>query len=319
MVSDEGRTSPAPHDPAAVREQLDRILASPEFHAPERGRRFLQYIVEEMLEGRGEQLKAYTIAQAVFGRDASFDAQNDPVVRIEAGRIRRALERYYLVSGRSDPIGITIPKGGYSPHFSSTNGTSNSGVGTNSQNPGNKQGGLDRPIAYRDLLLPIGLPALLGVIAILAIIRPLEEYFSRPKAPPAPAASTLASKASIVVEPFAALGGSSEGLNFAKGLADQLLTKLMKAENLVVLGPDRPGAQPIVPQFNLQGSVVIEGPALHMHVRLINGADGTVIWANRYDRELQGRTILDIEDEIAMQIALEISESRKQSTTPPDR
>ncbi|MBW9054443.1 hypothetical protein [Rhizobium mesosinicum] len=317
MVSEEGRTSPAPHDPAAVREQLDRILASPEFHAPERGRRFLEYIIEEMLEGRGEQLKAYTIAQAVFGRDASFDAQNDPVVRIEAGRIRRALERYYLVSGRRDPIGITIPKGGYSPHFSSTNGSASPGGANDSQDRGNKRGGLARPIAYRDLLLPIGLPALLGVIAILAIIRPLEDYFSGPKAPPAPAASTLASKASIVVEPFSALGGSSEGLDFANGLADQLLTKLMKAENLVVLAPDRPAAQPIAPLFNLQGSVAIEGSALHLHVRLINGADGTVIWANQYDREIKGRTILDIEDEIAMQIALEISKRR--SAAPPDR
>ncbi|MBX4998674.1 hypothetical protein [Rhizobium lentis] len=319
MVSDEGRTSPAPHDPAAVREQLDRILASPEFHAPERGRRFLQYIVEEMLEGRGEQLKAYTIAQAVFGRDASFDAQNDPVVRIEAGRIRRALERYYLVSGSSDPIGITIPKGGYSPHFTSSNGSANPGEGIDLRSRGNKRRDLERPIAYRDLLLPIGVPALFGVIAVLALIRPLEAYFSKPKAPPAPAASTVASKASVVVEPFAAIGDSSEGVNFAKGLADQLLSKLMKAENLVVFSLDRPGAQPIVPRFNLQGSVVIEGSVLHLHVRLINGADGTVVWANQYDRELQGRTILDIEDEIAGQIAMEISNSRKQSAASPGR
>ncbi|OWV85555.1 hypothetical protein ATY78_25340 [Rhizobium sp. R635] len=319
MVSDEGGGSRAPHDPAAVREQLERILASPEFHAPERGRRFLQYIVEEMLEGRSEQLKAYTIAQAVFGRDASFDAQSDPVVRIEAGRIRRALERYYLVSGSSDPIAITIPKGGYSPHFLSRKDGVNPGEAADVQNSGNKRGSLDRPIAYRDLLLPIGVPALFGLIAVLAIIRPLEAYLSTPKVPPAPAASTLASKASIVIEPFTALGGTREGMDFAKGLADQLLAKLMRTENLVVLTHDRPGAQTIVPVFNLQGSVVVEGTVLHLHVRLINGADGAVIWANQYDRELRGRTILDVEDEIAMQIALEISNSRRQSAASPDR
>ncbi|MBX5214459.1 MULTISPECIES: hypothetical protein [unclassified Rhizobium] len=318
MVSDEEETSREPYDPAAVRAQLERILASPEFHAPERGRRFLRYIVEETLEGRSEQLKAYTIAQAVFARGASFDAQNDPVVRIEAGRIRRALERYYLVSGSSDPIGITIPKGGYSPQFSSINGSANPGEGRDLQNRGNKRVGLERSVAYRDLLLPIGVPALFGVIAVLALIRPLEAYFSRPRAPPAPAASTVASKVSIVVEPFAALGGSSEGVNFAKGLADQLLTKLMKAENLVVLAPDRSDTQPIVPLFSLQGSVVIEGAVLHLHVRMINGADGTVIWANQYDRQLRGRTFLDVEDEIAMQIALEIS-NRKQSAAPTNR
>ncbi len=128
MVPEEGQAGQARQEPENVRLQLDRILASPEFLAPERGRRFLQYIVEETLDGRGEQLKASTIAQAVFGRDASFDAQNDPVVRIEAGRIRRALERYYLVCGHSDLIEITIPKGGYAPHFSSGEDGSNAEI-----------------------------------------------------------------------------------------------------------------------------------------------------------------------------------------------
>ena len=51
----------------------------------------------------------------VFGRDDSFDPQTDPVVRLEARRLRRALEHYYLTAGRDDPIRIEIPKGGYAP------------------------------------------------------------------------------------------------------------------------------------------------------------------------------------------------------------
>ena len=53
--------------------------------------------VEQTLAGCASQLKGYTIATAVFERGASFDAQADPVVRTEAARLRRALERYYLV------------------------------------------------------------------------------------------------------------------------------------------------------------------------------------------------------------------------------
>ncbi|EJZ20224.1 hypothetical protein NE852_27065 (plasmid) [Rhizobium sp. Pop5] len=318
MASEEEGVRHTPQDPAAVREQLDRILASPEFHAPERGRRFLQYIVEEMLEGRGEQLKAYTIAQAVLGREASFDAQNDPVVRIEAGRIRRALERYYLVSGGSDAIRITIPKGGYSPHFSSNEDRPNAGEATSSLNRANKQRSRQRPIAYRDFLLPIGLPALFGAIAVLAIIRPLEAYLSPPKASPGSAASTLESKTRIIIEPFAVLGGTAQGMDLAKGLADQLIAKFMKVENLVVLAPGRSNTETIGPLFSLQGSILVESTVLHLHIRLIDGADGVVIWANQYDRDMGGQTVLDIEDEIATRIAMEISSSRKLNAAASD-
>ncbi len=100
-----------------INAELTRIIASPEFCVPERGRSFLRYIVGETVAGRGDRLKAYGIALAVFARSDAFDAQNDPVVRIEAGRLRRALERYYLVAGSADEILIDIPKGGYRPTF----------------------------------------------------------------------------------------------------------------------------------------------------------------------------------------------------------
>jgi len=71
---------------------------------PERARRFLSYIVEESLAGRADRIKAFSIATDVLGRGSSFDGSVDPVVRIEAGRVRRALEHYYLVAGADDPI-----------------------------------------------------------------------------------------------------------------------------------------------------------------------------------------------------------------------
>jgi adenylate cyclase len=103
--------------PEEVRAALERIVASPDFAASERARRFLRYVVDETLAGRSERIKAFSVAVEVFGRDESFDPQNDPVVRIEAGRLRRALERYYLLSGKNDPVSIDIPKGGYVPSF----------------------------------------------------------------------------------------------------------------------------------------------------------------------------------------------------------
>jgi adenylate cyclase len=96
---------------------LERVVASPDFAASDRARRFLRYVVEETLAGRAERIKAFSVAVEVFGRDESFDPQNDPVVRIEAGRLRRAMEHYYLLSGRNDPVVIEVPKGGYVPVF----------------------------------------------------------------------------------------------------------------------------------------------------------------------------------------------------------
>jgi len=91
-------------------------------------RDFLRFVVEEKLGGRSHRLKGYTIAVEVFGRSEDFDATNDPIVRIQAGRLRRALERYYLVAGDRDPILIDIRKGGYVPQFASLPATS--GVST---------------------------------------------------------------------------------------------------------------------------------------------------------------------------------------------
>jgi TolB-like protein len=115
VVAAAKRSGPSPDE---VRVQLDRILGHRDFEASDRTRRFLRFVVEEALAGRADRLKGYTIAVEVFGRDKDFDANLDPIVRIQAGRLRRALEHYYLVAGGQDPIVISVPKGGYAPEFS---------------------------------------------------------------------------------------------------------------------------------------------------------------------------------------------------------
>jgi adenylate cyclase len=103
----------------SIREELGKILDSEAFDASRRNRLFLKYAVEETLAGRSDRIKAYTIATVVFGRDASFDPQLDSIVRIEAGRLRRSLERYYLTAGAHDVVRIEIPRGSYIPSFES--------------------------------------------------------------------------------------------------------------------------------------------------------------------------------------------------------
>lgn len=106
--------SPTPGD---VLKQVNRIVESADFQTSPRNRSFLRYVAEETLAGRDAAIKAYSIALHVFGRPESFDPAVDPIVRIEAGKLRKALERYYLTAGASDPVRIEIPKGTYVPTF----------------------------------------------------------------------------------------------------------------------------------------------------------------------------------------------------------
>ncbi|MBB4238892.1 hypothetical protein [Rhizobium esperanzae] len=311
MGSQGGQGDDPTADPVRVRDQLDRILSSVEFQAPDRSRRFLAYIVAETLAGRETNLKAYAIAQAVFGRDASFDAQNDPVVRIEAGRIRRALERYYLVVGRDDPIQITIPKGRYVPSFIVRQPISPE---SRSEPKGNRRhtapAAQQKPSSYRDLLLPIGVPLVLGLVAILSLIRPLEGLFGSST----PSVASLSSKgdelrAEILVEPLVGTGRQNGDAEIAKGLTDEVIAQLTKINSIVVkaAGPQTQIVASNQRQLSLQGSLGTEGSRLHVQIRLVDRADGTVTWTGAYDRTFEGRSILDVQEEIARQIADAIS------------
>lgn len=111
-----------------VRTELERILRHTEFQASDRLRDFLRFVVEESLAGRADAIKGSQIARRVFGRGEDFDGTRDPVVRTEAGRLRRRLEHYYFVAGAEDPIRIDIPKGGYVPRFIRQNGHASSGT-----------------------------------------------------------------------------------------------------------------------------------------------------------------------------------------------
>jgi adenylate cyclase len=101
----------------AILDQLQRILASPDFDATDQQRALLKFVISQTLAGNSGNIKGYTIATQVFGRGENFDQAIDPIVSIQANKLRRSLERYYLLSGKNDPVHIDIPKGTYVPLF----------------------------------------------------------------------------------------------------------------------------------------------------------------------------------------------------------
>ena len=118
-ISDGGSYNSAAQDfDAEVRHQLQRILRSAVFSKSAQAANLLSFLVEETLApGSSQSLKEYSIAVQVLGRSMNFDPTEDNIVRVEVRRIRSKLERYYKEEGFSDPIVISIPKGGYVPLF----------------------------------------------------------------------------------------------------------------------------------------------------------------------------------------------------------
>ena len=105
--------------PQAIRVQLERIVSSDGFVRSRRMQRFLEFVVEETLSGRADQLGEYSIAVAVFDRPEAFDPALDPIVRNDARRLRLKLFEYYrhLQNPAPNHVLIDVPKGGYVPVF----------------------------------------------------------------------------------------------------------------------------------------------------------------------------------------------------------
>ncbi|OWV68704.1 hypothetical protein ATY76_09255 [Rhizobium sp. R339] len=280
--------------------QVERILASEEFHAPKRGRNFLEFVVSETLAGRSSFLKAFTIANVVFGREASFDPQNDPVVRIEAGRIRKALERYYLVAGQADEVIITVPKGGYVPHFEYLRDEpapppaepEPSRIEESADpNPPLQQAPSPAPPATRRLGagLPTALVLLLLALASAVFILRGVPTGSQPSAMP-----------TVAVEAFAENSSVEPGSDIARGLRDDVIGQLAQLDDIVVMADPITGGRA---GYVLQGNVQMDGTRLRSVVRLVRQANGAVIWADNFDGDLRVQNKLAIQASIARQIA----------------
>lgn len=105
-------------EPAEVRSALEKLTASPHFAQSERLCRFLTFVVDLTLEGRASELKESVIGVAVYDRDPGYDPKTDPIVRVEARRLRAKLQHYYEEGeGRHVAIRIDLPKGGYVPQI----------------------------------------------------------------------------------------------------------------------------------------------------------------------------------------------------------
>lgn len=318
-----GRTAArAPDVPAVdapgesdVRAQLDKIVASAAFTAAAQIAGLLRFIVEETLAGRHDRLKAYTIGLEVFQRPASFDPQTDSIVRVEASRLRRRLELYYLGDGRDDAVRIDLPPGTYVPRFTRA-----------PHLPHPIHGPTDAPAAARRRRWPVFVPAAVVVVVLGAIAA---WVFFGSAADRAGTAATTAESGeraretrgpAIAVSAFRSLDGGADQQHFGSGMTEAVIARLTRFRDLHVFRARwRPGSEHDLDQIRAQARdvgarFVVEGTVRHDAERLtvtagvLSAASGEYLWATRYERALTVGGLIEIEEDIAQHIVAAIAQ-----------
>jgi TolB-like protein/Tfp pilus assembly protein PilF len=268
-------------DQKAIREELDRIVKSGPFHPSRRRQRFLEYIVNETLAGRGERLKGYNIAVEVFDRPETFDPAIDPLVRIEAARLREKLREYYGTDGQADPVRIELPKGSYTPQIEFRQPAPS---GTQKDRTAEADPSQTRIRTFASS--PAALIAAISLV-LVAGFGAWRWWNSSPGLP---------ERASIAVLPFQNLGDDAKWDRFADGVTEDIVTDLSHSKDLFVVARNstevyrgkpadvRSIGRDLGVRYVLEGSIQPSGDRIRVTAQLIDTRTGGHVWSNRYDR-----------------------------------
>lgn len=311
QTSRPSQAAPPLPSPAEMRIQLDRILSAG--GVSPRLQKLLRYLVEETLADRGDRLKGSAIAIDVFGRDESFDPQSDPVVRLEARRLRQDLDSYYMGAGSDDPLRITVPKGGYVPSFEwrTPEGPGGSGdveppASTAEDRDPRETDVNDAPGRRRPRLWA----GILGVLAAIMGATIAWLWFGDAAPPP----SLRSGAPSVIVLPFNASSVAGDDRLLAAGLTQEIIVKLMQFPDLRLFSAQSSfrqdaDADPETVARELGAAYVVSGTLLSVPQRvrvaaqLEDGATGEVIWSNSYDQPLTPGDLISVQDSISADIA----------------
>ena len=287
-----------------IRTELRRLLDDADFPASEIRRKLLAHVVEETISGRGEKLKGVVLAQDVFDRDADFNQQTDPVVRIEARRLRRDLDSYYAHHADRCVIRFSIPKGAYVVAFERQAAP---GFVPDAQPLVDPSDGATK----RGSRLSLPVIGLLGVILVLVAAVVAAFFYGKrfPQAAPA----ELAPK--IAVADVRNLSGADDLTYFADGLTHQIIDRLMRYDSFSITA--LPDAETVLTAETLaalraehgithvaSGSLMPGGgdSDLRFLVQLYR-TDGQIVWSGTYGGEMTARSMQRLQDSIATQVA----------------
>jgi TolB-like protein len=277
-----------------VRDALARIAASEEFRASPQLVAFLTFVIEALLGGDSDRIKAYTIGVEALGRSAGFDPQIDPIVRVEATRLRRTIERYYAGTGATDPVIIDLPRGSYVPSLRRREGA----VPVVAPPDGAEKPAPPGVSRRMRILVPVA--ALVIVIGFFAPKIRLD-WSSAPSATSArPVADRSAAPVlragngmpTLLVQPFDVVGTRDPRAVSVGALHDMLSDAFSRFDLVNVIwepmesgGSHQDAVAPKMPvDYRFIGSVeYYDQGAARIQFRLIDAAEGAVIWSRVFE------------------------------------
>ncbi len=298
--------SPVAVPEAAVRNELDSLLASPSLRDSDLLKRFLRYIVENTLAGEGDQLKEYRLGVEVFGRDSSFDPKLDPVVRMAARRLRGKLQEHYDNGGRSALVRIEVPKGAYATSFVTVAEPPVATSDDSHDRPRQQPIPESSSVAHRRMgALAVAFVLLLTIGAAVLYLRH-SRFLQLKNQPP-----------SLAVLPFLNLTGNPDNEYLSDGITDEITGSVAKAAGLRVVARTSAfkfkgkseDVREIGRQLNvssvLEGSIQTQGERLRITAQLIRTSDGYHVWSETYEREF--KDTFEVENEISRALAAAMS------------
>jgi TolB-like protein len=292
-----------------VEQSLERVLQSAFFKNADRQSRFLRHVVEKHLRGDDSALREIAIGFEVYDRRETYDPKEDPIVRVEASRLRSRLREYYETAVAEETIRIDIPKGSYVPTFAwrqAVLGAETPAVATPIAEV------VRVPVAS---LAPVLVPTpkagrsiwigLAGVVAIGLVVWLVVALRPRP-------AARLVKVDSIAVLPFSDLSEKHDLTHLSEALTEQIQDELTRNRELRVVGNTsakqaaassdlREAARRVGVAALIQGSVRQEEDKLRVTVRLLDGRTGSAVWSESFDGDR--KKLFDMEEKIARAVA----------------
>lgn len=271
-----------------IRSALERVLRSRCFEHAGRASEFLRFVVEQTLAGDGDRLKGYTIAIEVFGRPPTFDAQSDPLVRVEALRLRQRLTEYYAGEGSADPVRLSLPRGSYAVKAEYAAARAAPAAAAPPQRPSllATLAGTRRRLAAAAgaVMLAAGL-----AVAVLYSWAPAPAL-----APPPPAPLDRSERTRIAVVPLENLGGTADLDRLAASLTEEIMVRLADLDLYVIAlqprsehhGKSFDGLAANRHGYVLTGTVREQAGGARITLRIIEAGSGALIWSKAFDEPL---------------------------------
>jgi tetratricopeptide (TPR) repeat protein len=281
-------------DPDEVRAALLRLKDREPFKSAPQLTAFLNYVVEETLAGRSHEIKGYSIATLALGRPESFDPQTDPIVRVQAGRLRHALAEYD--SAHDDAVIISLPKGTYVPSFARrTVSQSDSTPQPRLQSPLSPHSGV---IARKRLAAHARArrltAALVGFLSISATLIGLYAFGYLRKEPIPVAYVPPSIFPEIVIDEINSGFGGQE----AASVAERLRDAIARFDDIVVVreqidyanGQLLPPPPALGAQLRLRLFVADAQPGFRRYsARLVEQQDQSIVWSREFDPIASGQ------------------------------